>query len=139
MKNMIMMFLMMVSLMAHASSADYNVRDYGAKGDGKTLDHHAINAAIDGCVAHGGGRSELAKREYREQGKNYPEAKFAKETPAYGLFARHVDGLEVNNVTFRTMKPEYRPAAMLVDVKNESITNLKADLQKGAKLIVKKK
>lgn len=139
MKNMIMMFLMMVSLMVHASSADYNVRDYGAKGDGKTLDHHAINAAIDSCVAHGGGRAELAKREYREQGKNYPEAKFAKETPAYGLFARHVDGLEVNNVTFRTMKPEYRPAAMLVDVKNESITNLKADLQKGAKLIVKKK
>lgn len=87
----------------------------------------------------GGGRAELAKREYREQGKNYPEAKFAKETPAYGLFARHVDGLEVNNVTFRTMKPEYRPAAMLVDVKNESITNLKADLQKGARLIVKKK
>lgn len=87
----------------------------------------------------GGGRAELAKREYREQGKNYPEAKFAKETPAYGLFARHVDGLEVNNVTFRTMKPEYRPAAMLVDVKNESITNLKADLQKGAKLIVKMK
>ena len=87
----------------------------------------------------GGGRAELAKREYREQGKNYPEPRFAKETPAYGLFARHVDGLEVNNVTFRTMKPEYRPAAMLVDVKNESITNLKADLQKGAKLIVKKK
>lgn len=27
MKNIIMMFLMMVSLMAHASSADYNVRD----------------------------------------------------------------------------------------------------------------
>ena len=87
----------------------------------------------------GGGRAELAKREYREQGKNYPEPRFAKETPAYGLFARHVDGLEVNNVTFRTMKPEFRPAAMLVDVKNESITNLKADLQKGAKLIVKKK
>ena len=35
MKKMIMMFLMMVGLMAHASSADYNVRDYGAKGDGK--------------------------------------------------------------------------------------------------------
>lgn len=73
MKNIIMMFLMMVSMMAHASSADYNVRD------------------------------------------------------------------EVNNVTFCTTKPEYRPAAMVVDVKNESITNLKADLQKGAKLIVKKK
>ena len=139
MRKILMLLMLMVGLVVHASTTDYNVRDFGAKGDGKTLDHHAINAAIGSCVAHGGGRAELAMREYREQGKNYPEAKFAKETPAYGLFARHVDGLEVNNVTFRTMKPEYRPAAMLVDVKNESITNLKADLQKGAKLIVKKK
>ncbi len=87
----------------------------------------------------GGGAVELANREYREQGANYPEAKFAKETPAYGLFARHVNGLEVNNVTFRTMNPDYRPAAMLVDVQNESINNLKAEMQKGVKKIVRKK
>lgn len=87
----------------------------------------------------GGGAVELANREYREQGANYPEAKFAKETPAYGLFARHVNGLEVNNVTFRTMNPDYRPAAMLVDVQNESINNLKAEMQKGVKKIVQKK
>lgn len=86
----------------------------------------------------GGGKAELAKREYREQGKNYPEAKFAKETPAYGLFARHVVGLEVNNVTFRTQRPEYRPAVMLIDVKEADITDLKADLQKGVKKIVRK-
>ena len=35
----------------------YNVRDYDAKGDGKTLDHIAINKAIDACVADGGGHS----------------------------------------------------------------------------------
>ncbi len=87
----------------------------------------------------GGGAVELANREYREQGANYPEAKFAKETPAYGLFARHVNGLEVNNVTFRTMNPDYRPAAMLVDVQTESINNLKAEMQKGVKKIVRKK
>ena len=87
----------------------------------------------------GGGQAELAKREYREQGKNYPEPKFAKATPAYGLFARHVDGLEVNNVTFRTMKPEFRPAMMLVDVKNEQISDVQADLQKGVKKLVVKK
>lgn len=84
----------------------------------------------------GGGKAELAKREYREQGTNYPEAKFAKETPAYGLFARHVDGLEVDNVTFKVMKADYRPAVMLVDVKNENINNLKAEIQKGVKKIV---
>jgi len=33
----------------------YNVRNYGAKGDGKTLDHLAINKAIDACVVRGGG------------------------------------------------------------------------------------
>ena len=86
----------------------------------------------------GGGKAELAKKEYREQGTNYPEPKFAKETPAFGLYARHVDGIEVDNVSFTTMKPDYRPAIMLDDVKNERITNIKADVQKGSKLVIKK-
>lgn len=86
----------------------------------------------------GGGAKELAGREYREQGTNYPEPKFAKATPAYGLYARHVDGLYVNDVTFTTIKPDYRPAVMLDDVKNDRITNLNADLQKGVKEIVRK-
>jgi polygalacturonase len=33
----------------------YNVRDHGAKGDGKTLDTKAIQAAIDKCTADKGG------------------------------------------------------------------------------------
>ncbi len=49
----ILVLSLLVSLSAMAS--DYNVRHYGAKGDGVQLDHHAINAAIDSAVAHGGG------------------------------------------------------------------------------------
>lgn len=86
----------------------------------------------------GGGTADLAKRDYREQGTNYPEPRFAGPTPAYGLYARHVDGLDVNHVTFRTEKTDYRPAVMLDDVKNESITDLKAPEVKGVKKIVKK-
>lgn len=42
--------------MTSMQAKDYNVKDFGAIGNGKVLDHHAINTAIDSCVAHGGGR-----------------------------------------------------------------------------------
>ncbi len=38
-----------------ASAATYNVRDYGAKGDGKNIDSHAVNAAIQAAGKAGGG------------------------------------------------------------------------------------
>lgn len=53
---------------------------------------------------------------YREQGTNYPEPKFAGPTPAYGLYARHVDGLYLDNVRFELMSPDERPDIVLEEV-----------------------
>lgn len=42
----------------------YNIRDYGAKGDGTTIDSDAINKAIDAAAAKGGGTVYLPAGTY---------------------------------------------------------------------------
>lgn len=84
----------------------------------------------------GGGAKELVNKDYREQGTNYPEPKFAGETPAYGLYARHVVGLHANNLTFTYDKPEYRPAVVLDDVKDSKIDDIDAPTEPGIEKIV---
>ena len=61
-KTFTILFLLLLSLGIQAQN--YNVRDYGAKGDGKALDHVAINKAIDACVAGGGGQVLLPAGTY---------------------------------------------------------------------------
>lgn len=84
----------------------------------------------------GGGTADLVNKDYREQGTNYPEPKFAGWTPAYGLYARHVEDLQVSDVTFRYARPDYRPAVVLDDVHRVSLSNVDATTEKGIKQIV---
>ncbi|MBP3510795.1 MAG: right-handed parallel beta-helix repeat-containing protein [Prevotella sp.] len=86
----------------------------------------------------GGGTADLATRDYREQSTHYPEPRFAGPTPAYGLYARHVAGLDLSHITFHTERPDRRPAVMLDDVTCETVTDLKAPAVKGVKKVVRK-
>lgn len=73
-------------------------------------------------IQYRGGGHQVTKP-YREQGTNYPEPRWAGPTPAYGLFARHADGIRLQNVEFELIRPDERPEIVLEDVanfKNES-------------------
>ncbi len=51
-------FIVLVALLSPAfarAASDYNVRDFGAKGDGTSLDTAAINRAMEAAAAAGGG------------------------------------------------------------------------------------
>ena len=85
----------------------------------------------------GGGTKDLVKRDYREQGTNYPEPRWAGPTPAYGLYARHVEGLHVNDVTFRYERPEYRPAIILDDVRDATLNQIDAPTEPGVEQIIR--
>ena len=67
------------------------------------------------------GGGQKVDKPYREQGTNYPEPRWAGPTPAYGLFARHVDGLRLRNVKFELMRPDERLDMILEDVINDDI------------------
>ena len=57
-------FLTLLFLACPGMASVYNVRDYGAKGDGTTLDSPAINAAIEAAVKDGGGQVLLPAGTY---------------------------------------------------------------------------
>ena len=46
-KRISSIFCLLAFAITSMQAKDYNVKDYGAIGDGKTLDHIAINATID--------------------------------------------------------------------------------------------
>ena len=83
----------------------------------------------------GGGARTLADKDYREQSTNYPEPKFAGQTPAYGLYARHVDSLRATDLTFTCQRPEFRPAVLLDDVHHALLRDISAPVAPDTKLI----
>jgi polygalacturonase len=55
----------------------------------------------------------------------YPEFSQFKELPAWGLFIRHAEGIQLENVTFKALKKDYRPGIVIDDVKGVTFKAMK--------------
>jgi len=80
---------------------------------------------------NGGGTAKQAAINPPELDKGYPEPGRIGVMPAYGLFARHVHGLELANIRFSYEKEDQRPALACVDVNGLEIDNFKAQIAEG--------
>jgi hypothetical protein len=80
---------------------------------------------------HGGGKQEHALREIPGLPDEYPEYHMFGTLPAYGLYARYVKGLVLNNVRFEVENTDQRPALVCDDVEDLELSSFTAqgDLQ----------
>ncbi len=81
--------------------------------------HPLENVKIENCdfLYYGSIRdNDFIYRDIPENEKTYPEFNVFGTCPAYGLYFRHVKGLECNNVIVRVKNLDIRPAIVLEDV-----------------------
>ena len=84
-----------------------------------------------------GGTLEDVEREIPEHPGEYPECIMFGKLPAYGFYARHVDGLTLRNVRLDWTEQDQRPALFCEDVYNLSVDSLRAgSAENGAPVIV---
>jgi polygalacturonase len=74
----------------------------------------------------GGGKAAWADRRPDDMAQAYPEPSMFGPTPAHGLWARHVDGLILDNIRIETLEPDPRPPLLLQAVRRASLNGLDA-------------
>ncbi|APZ45561.1 glycoside hydrolase [Polaribacter reichenbachii] len=86
----------------------------------------------------GGGTKQDASNKIKEYtletiGNWWPEFSKVGTLPAYGLYARHIEGLTVNNFQVNTITEDKRPTLVFDDVKDGYIENIYSNRKKITK------
>lgn len=72
----------------------------------------------------GGGTKEQAAREIPENEDKYPEPGMFGVASAYGLFVRHAKDVDIRDVEFNVLEPDYRPGLVFDDVNGVDLRNV---------------
>jgi hypothetical protein len=103
-------------------------------------DHPVKNLVLENIEINlaGGGTNENARQVVPEAIDKYPEVKtFGPLVPAYGVWARHVDGLKLKNVKFTLNQNDLRPAFICEDGKNIELSNWAIPETRDAQAIIR--
>jgi polygalacturonase len=117
--------ILISNVLADGGSKAFGIEVAGVPGhpiEGVRLDNIRI-------VSDGGGTAEEAAKPFAELGEGYPEPHRA--LPAYGVFARHIHGLELANITTSFTQPDQRPAAVFADIDGLELDNFKPQVAPG--------
>ncbi|MGV8137156.1 MAG: glycoside hydrolase family 28 protein [Mangrovibacterium sp.] len=72
-------------------------------------------------VYPGGIKDDLSKRKVEELPELYPESTMFGTLPAYGLYIRHVNNLNLHGISFGLRSPDSRPSVICDDVNGGTI------------------
>jgi len=102
--------------------------------------HYITNLTLENIEIDllGTGTVENAGRVVPEAIDQYPEVKtFGPVIPAYGIWARHVKGLKLINISFHIKNNDLRPALICDDGTGIEISNCKIPAGSGAECIIR--
>ncbi|WP_082063561.1 glycoside hydrolase family 28 protein [Draconibacterium sediminis] len=102
--------------------------------------HDIINLTLEDIEISlaGGGTLEDARHPVAEAIDKYPEVKtFGPTIPAYGVWARHVNGLKLTNIRFTLDSNDLRPAIVCEDGKHVTLDGLELPGTTGNEEIIR--
>lgn len=102
--------------------------------------HYITNLTLENIeiALAGGGTAEQARQQVPEAVDKYPEVKtFGPLVPAYGVWARHVKGLKLVNITLRLDSNDRRPAFICEDGKDITLSGWHIPETAGASSIIR--
>lgn len=118
-----------------------NITAYRAQAFGSSItgipDHPVKNITMENVRIYysGGGSKEEGSKLVDDRVKSYPEATMFGNLPAFGLYIRHAENINLSNIEFYLEEKDERSPIILDDVKQGKFTGIRSDISEDVAFI----